>query len=376
MTRSRATRRAWSRLRRWGSAAATLGWLLVAAAAGSSQSSDLVPLVSSVTPSVALGTAQDDDGQPAESGAAFIVGDDGLLLTALHVVDTARQITVTFPGHPPLGADVVAIDPDHDAALLRVPSLPRPAARPLTLADPGAVQVGAGVVVVGYPLPSPQAPTVTVNQGIVSALRAQEGYIQIDAAVNPGDSGGPVLTLDGKVIGIVDASVAGAQNFNLAVPVDFERALVQRATSPGASHAPLSLPLTSPQPVALVFASGGIGPRARQERVGVGCVAPPPRAALLDKVGVSLHVDGALHVVTWLSWGTGAPAQSPEAFGRVDGTAVRQFAGALPRLHLRPETVCFNYSAWNDTVFPVGLSFHVTYTLGYRVFPLSATGTR
>jgi hypothetical protein len=376
MTRSRAARRAWGVLRGWGSAAAVLGWLLVAVVAGSSQSSNLVPLVSAVTPSVALVTAQDEDGQPAESGTAFIVGEDGLFLTALHVVDTARQITVTLPGHPPLGADVVAIDPDHDAALLRVPSLPRPAAPPLTLADSGAVQVGAGVVVVGYPLPSPQAATVTVNQGIVSALRTQEGYIQIDAAVNPGDSGGPVLTLDGKVIGIVDASVAGAENFNLAVPADFERALVQRATSPGASNAPLPLPLTSPQPVALVFASGGIGPRARQERVGAACVEPPARAALLDEVGVSLHIAGALRVVTWLSRGTGAPAESPEAFGRVDGTTVRQFTGALSRLHLRPGPVCFNYSAWNDTVLPVGLSFNVTYTLGYRVFPPSATGTR
>jgi len=66
--------------------------------------------------------------------------------------------------------------------------------------------------------------------------------------------------------------------------------------------------------------------------------------------------------------------RTKKPFGRVDGTTVRQFAGALPRLHLRPGPVCLNYSAWNDTVFPVGLSFNVTYTLGYRVFPPSVTG--
>jgi alkylation response protein AidB-like acyl-CoA dehydrogenase len=65
--------------------------------------------------------------------------------------------------------------------------------------------------------------------------------VQIDAAINPGASGGPVLTSDGRVIGIVDASLRGAQSFNFAVPIDLAKPLVQRAATLG----PLPLPLTS-----------------------------------------------------------------------------------------------------------------------------------
>jgi len=359
---------AWGMLRRGVPVTALLACLLLAVLPSLSQPSNLVPLVGATTPSVALVVAQDANGQPTESGTAFVVDAGGLLLTALHVVDTASQITVTLPGHPALGADVIAMDAEHDAALLRVPSLPHDAVSPLTLGDSDVVSVGEGVVVIGYPFPSPGAPSVTVGRGIVSAVRTADRFIQVDASANPGDSGGPVLSLDGSVIGIMDASVAGAQNFNLAVPINFGRALVQQATSAGPAANVLPLPLTVPRPVPMTFTSSGIGPRAKQDRLGVDCTPPPPRAALLDEVDAVMHVSGVLHVVTWLSRNGGAPAQSPLSFGQVDGTTTRQFAGTLRELHLLPMTVCLNYSAWNDTVLPFGLTFDVTYTLGYRVF--------
>jgi len=357
---------------RWG-VRTVLGVLLLLATAvpGLPQSTNLVPVLSHVTPSVALVVSEDENGHPFESGSAFVVDDGGLLLTALHVVATARQISVTLPDRPALGADVIAIDEAHDVALLRAPSFSRGSTAALPLGDSGALQAGEGVVVVGYPLASPHDAPVTVTQGIVSALRTDQGYIQIDASVNPGESGGPVLTRDGKVIGIVDASVEGAQNFNLAVPISFGRTLLERAGGSGSPVDAIALPLTSASPVPLGYASGGIGPHGHQDGVGVQCAAPPPRAAVLDAVGAMLTVGGTLHVVTWLSTGKGAALNSAAAFGRVDGTSARQFSGVLPRLNLPPATICLNYTAWNDSVLPIGFTFNVAYSLGYRVFRTS-----
>jgi len=342
--------------------------LLATVAPGLPQSPDLVPVLSRVTPSVALVVSEDENGHPFESGSAFVVDGSGLLLTALHVVATARQVSVTLPDRPALGADVIGIDEAHDVALLRAPSFSRGSVAALPLGDSGALQAGEGVVVVGYPFASPHDAPVTVTQGIVSALRTDQGYIQIDASVNPGDSGGPVLTRDGKVIGIVDASVEGAQNFNLAVPINFGRALVEQAVASRSPVDAIPLPLTSPSPVPLAYASGGIGPHGRQDGLGVQCAAPPPRAAILDAVGATLSVGGTLHVVTWLSTGKGAPLNSEASFGRVDGTSARRFSGVVPRLNLPPATICLNYTAWNDSVLPIGFTFNIAYSLGYRVF--------
>ena len=359
-------------MRRW-SVLAAAGLLLLVTPTGFSQPASLVPLLGKVTPAVALVVAQQHGGQTIDTGTAFVVDANGLLLTALHVVALADQISVRLPDHPPLGADVLAIDTAHDVAVLHVPSLARPGPAPLPLGDDAAVQPGVGVVLVGYPLASPDHPTVTVNQGIVSALRTEQGYIQIDAAVNPGDSGGPVLTLDGKVIGIVDASVAGAQNFNLALPIDVGRALLQRA----AAAAPLALPLTAPAPVPLTFVSPGVGPHSHRDALGAMCVPPPPHAALLSDVGVEVSVQGGLRVVLWLSWEKGAPLNSPASFGSVDATTMRQLTGTLPRLDSMPATVCLNYTATNNSGLPFGMTFSATYTLGYRVFrPSSITGIR
>ncbi len=363
-------------MRRW-SVVLAVGLVLLATPAGFSQPENLAPLLGKVTPAVALVVAQQRGGQPIDTGTAFVVDSDGILLTALHVVALAEQISVRLPDHPPLGADVIAIDTVHDAAVLRVPSLAHPGPTPLALGDAASLQAGAGVVVVGYPLAQLDHPTVTVNQGIISVVHTDDGYIQIDAAVNPGDSGGPVLTLDGKVIGIVDASVEGAQNFNLAVPIDVGRALLQRAATALATAAPLALPLTAPAPVPINFASPGIGPHSHRDVLGAVCVPPPPHAALLSDVGVDVSVEGGLRVVVWLSWDKGAPLESPAAFASVDATTMRRLVGTLPRLDSMPAPVCLNYTATNNSGLPIGLTFSATYTLGYRAFrPSAITGSR
>jgi len=339
------------------------------------QTPDLVPLVKAVRPAVAFVLAEDAAGAPFESGTAFAAGPPGIFLTALHVVQDADQISVQTPGGEPLGADVVAVDTHHDVAVLSVPSMPASAPAPLPLGDSASVKPGEGVVVIGYPLVSPKHPSVTVTHGIVSALRADEGYVQIDATLNPGVSGGPVLTLDGRVIGIADAALQGAQQINFAVAIDFARPLVQAVPSAPLSRAAMSLPLTSTVTVALAYTSGGVGPHSRRDAQGVSCVKAPPNAAELDQVGAELTSEPSLHVVTWLSWAEGAALNSEYSFAAVDATSSHKVGGAIGRLHLAPGTVCLNYSARNDSIIPAGQTFSVTYTLQYRVFHAPAPGS-
>lgn len=332
---------------------------------------NFAPLIRSATPSVAFVSAIDENGKQVDSGTAFVVG-SSVLLTSLSVVNEATQISVSLPGYKPLGAYVIAADVDHDLALLAVLSLPRPGPAALPLGDSAAVPLGERVVVLGFPLPAAQSQALTATQGLVSALQSQAGYLQIDAAVNPGESGAPVLTPDGQVIGIVNRTIRGAQNVNFAVPSSVARDLLAR--SPGGDlsnlppNLPMTLPLTTPATIPLEFSSAGIGPHAHQTKIGVVCAPPPPRPAVLVEVNVELQARDPLHVITWLSWGKGAPAGTPAAFAAVDATTTHQFAGGLARLHLQPETVCLNYEAWNDTVLPFGLTFTVRYTLGYHIY--------
>jgi len=318
---------------------------------------------------VAFILAKDEGGVPIGSGSAFAVGPDGLLVTTLHVVDEANQISAQFSGEGPRAAYVIGVDIVHDLALLIVLSMPPPGPPALALADSAGVALGQRIVVVGFPMASPQDQTLTVTQGTVTALQAQGGDLQFDAAVNPGESGAPLVAPSGEVIGVVDRSVRGAQNVNFAVPSDAVRALIARSPSGDFLHLPpnlpLSLPLTSSVPVDIEYSSGNVRPHGNLTRLGVRCVPPPAHAAALDKIGVTLQAEGDLRVVTWLSWTKGEPAESPASFAQVNATTTHRLAGVLP-VHLQPDLVCLNFQAWNNT--PIGVMFNVRYTLEYRVF--------
>ena len=353
-------------MRRW-LALATVCGLVTCAVPDRSSAQPLVDLVTRVTPSVAFVLAKDADGKPMSGGSAFVIA-PGVLLTALHVVQQAAAVSVQLPGATAVAADVVGIDIDHDIALLHAAGLQPAGAAPLTLGDSTAVQLGEGIAVVGYPLSSPDHPTVTVTQGIVSALRTQEGMLQIDAAINPGASGGPVLTADGRVIGIVDASLRGAQSFNFAVPIDLAKPLVQRAPSLGR----LPLPLTSSKEVTLGHSGSGIGPGTHEEREGSACVDPPPHAAVLAEVRVALDVQRPLHMLAWLSWERGIPPEDPNKFAQIDDTVPSQLIRPLT-LEAPPATVCLNYLVYNNGGGGANRTFGVTYTLVYQVFDVPST---
>jgi len=352
---------------RWWLALTTVCLLVTCSMPDWSSAQPLVNLVGRVTPSVAFVLAKDTDGKPMSGGSAFVVG-PGTLLTALHVVQQANTVSVELPGGEAVAADVVGIDIDHDVALLRAPGLAGPNVASLALGDSNIVQLGQTIAVFGYPLSSPEHPTVTVTQGIVSALRSQEGMMQIDAAVNPGNSGGPVLTADGRVIGIVDASLRGAQAFNFAVPIDLARPLVERATV----LTPLPLPLTSAREVPLGHSGSGISPGTHEEREGSTCAPPPPNAAVLVEIRVKLDVQKPLHMLAWLSWDQGLPPEDPRKFGLIDDTVPPQLIRPLT-VEAQPGVVCLNYLVYNNDGGGANRTFDVTYTLVYRVFNVPST---
>lgn len=159
------------------------------------------------------------------AGSGVIFTPDGYILTNAHVVDKARQVTVTLADGHDLPGEVVGQDTDTDVAIVRITApdgKPLPSAR---LGNSDKLQVGQLVVAIG----SPVGLQSTVTTGIVSALhRTLPGYggqmiediIQTDAAVNPGNSGGPLVNSSGEVVGINVAVVQQAQGLSFAIPIN------------------------------------------------------------------------------------------------------------------------------------------------------------
>ncbi len=163
-------------------------------------------------------------------GSGVVVDATGDILTALHVVDGATTIHITFADGTKSEAQVVTRQPEHDIAVIRAAELPTGVV-PATLGDPRSVQIGSDAFVVGNPF----GLYGSMSTGVVSGLersfkvpgtdRVINGLIQVDAAVNPGNSGGPLLNRGGQVIGIVTALVNPSKEnvfigIGLAVPID------------------------------------------------------------------------------------------------------------------------------------------------------------
>lgn len=164
------------------------------------------------------------------SGSGFFITADGYLLTNNHVVDQAAELVVVKDGVA-YKAELKAKNKEHDLALLKVNAFPRstngvmvvnglPRFSPLKRSDEESCRVGQSVLVVGYPQIQLQGVEPKVTRGIVSSLsgfKGEKDNFQMDAAIQGGNSGGPVVDEWGRVIGVSVATLLGGQNVNYAV---------------------------------------------------------------------------------------------------------------------------------------------------------------
>ncbi len=237
----------------------------------------VVSSVEAVGPSVVKIDVRHDEGRAGDggrrrgspavgSGSGFVFTPDGLILTNSHVVESARHAGVTLEDGRTLPADVLGRDPDTDLAVLRVSA---DGLVPAALGDSTRLRPGQLVIAIGNPYGFEHTVTTGVVSALGRALRARTGrlienLIQTDAALNPGNSGGPLVTSAAEVVGVNTAVILGGQGISFAVPIDTARRVVPdliahgrvRRSYIGIAGRDASLPRTLARALGLTTASG------------------------------------------------------------------------------------------------------------------------
>ncbi len=185
----------------------------------------LAPLVKAVRPAV-VNVRTGDGGTSQSIGSGFVINPNGYVVTNNHVIERAREIVVKLFDGREFSAAIVGRDPQTDVALLRLAGargLPT-----VSLGDSDQLEVGDWVVAIG----NPYALDSTVSQGIISArervigLGEYDDFIQINASIHPGSSGGPLFDMRGDVVGVTTATSRVVNGIGFAVPSNFVKDLL------------------------------------------------------------------------------------------------------------------------------------------------------
>lgn len=274
---------------------------------------------------------------PSSTGSGFVVDRRGDILTTYHLIDGADRghgVTVRFANASVHPATVIAVDPSDDLAVLRVNPRRMPPVIPLRLGDSTTVRVGDPTLAIGNPFGVDR----TLTSGIVSALQHEieaadgqmiDNVIQTDQPLSEGNSGGPLLDAEGRVVGVnSQVSAAGAsQAVTFAIPIDTAYAVLSRVIHEQAIE------------VAYLGVSGGRAGQTTRPGVTIGAVAPGGPAAqggvlrgdVVERVD-GLAVDSLSDVQAIVS--TFSPGQTVSMLVRRDGRrrmlAVRLGARRVP----------------------------------------------
>jgi putative serine protease PepD len=266
-------------------------------AASSQSQSSIASVVESVLPSVVevkiegTGDANPFPGIPAPTvqglGSGWLFDDSGHVVTNQHVVDGAEKVTVAFQDGTEVSARVVGSDASTDVAVLELEDVPD-SATPLELGSTSALELGDALVAIGSPLGLQGTVTAGIVSGLGRDIEAPDGFtidgaVQTDAALNHGNSGGPLLDLDGRVVGM-NAQIASDTGANsgigYAIPVETVRSIAQQLISSGkVEHAYLG--------VSIEDADGDTGARIAEVRPET-----PAAEAGLQVGDVVTEVDG------------------------------------------------------------------------------------
>ena len=183
-----------------------------------SASSDFSSVIESAIESVV--TVRTDISQ----ASGFVIANNGYVVTNAHVLEGARAAgVITYDGKLH-SVSLIGTNSDMDIVLLKIADT---SYKPLTLASSSSVQVGEKVIAIGNPL----GLQFSVSEGIVSAMHREgenglNAYIQTDAALNPGNSGGPLIDINGQVVGINNYKLGGSENIGFALESDYIKGAV------------------------------------------------------------------------------------------------------------------------------------------------------
>ena len=256
-------------------------------------SAAVVNVVQKLGPAVV--SIQVGDARGRGAGSGFAIAPDGYILTNSHVVSRSRQLRVRVTTGDELTAELVGADPATDLAVVRIAGGDIPWAE---LGDSSGIRVGQLVVAIGNPLGFESSVTAGVVSGTGRSLRSEggrliENVIQTDAALNPGNSGGPLANWRAEVIGINTAVYMPAQGISMAVPSNTARWVVAKLIKDGrVTRGFLGIAANSrPLPVAFVRRKG-LSAASGVEVLGVESGSPAQRAGLREG-DIILEIDGA-----------------------------------------------------------------------------------